>query len=187
MSLTPRDLVYIAGYSVVSGIIFALWSDVIAPIAFSLGGHVGIGAIYGMWFIGGTLVGYIVRRPAAAFLGETIGSIVELLLVSPYSILLYYYGPAQGIMSELAFALGKYSKWNYQVMALAGILPVVAAYPFDVFVSPFYPEARFYPIGLHITIVTAMVVSGALLAGVLVKLIVDFAVKAGAIKVGPSS
>ncbi|RLE47679.1 MAG: hypothetical protein DRJ31_08510 [Candidatus Methanomethylicota archaeon] len=187
MALTPKDLVRVAGFSVVSGVIFAVWSHVIAPIAFALGGHVGIGMVYGMWFIGGTLVGYIVRKPMAAFLGETIGSIVELLLISPYSILLYYYGPAQGIMSEIAFALGRYRRWDLPIMVLAGILPVIAAYPFDVFVSPFYPQARFYPFSLHVTIVTAYVVSGALLAGVLVKLIVDFAVKAGAIKVGEAS
>ncbi len=63
-----------------------------------------------MWFIGATLPAYVLRRRWAAFLGETIGATVELLLVSPYSVLLYYYGPAHGIMSEAAFALKRYRR-----------------------------------------------------------------------------
>jgi len=181
---TPRDIARIAGFSVVSGIIFAIWSHAAVDVVYAIGGHPGIGAIYGMWFIGGTLVGYIVRKPGAAFIGETIGSIIELLLISPYSVLLYYYGPAQGIMSELAFALRRYKKWDYPTMILAGVLPVIAAYPFDCLVSPFYPACRSpgYPLELHITIIASMAISGAIFAGILVKAAVDAAVKTGAIK-----
>jgi energy-coupling factor transport system substrate-specific component len=186
---TAIDIAGIAGFSVVAGIVFAILSHIIAPIAFGLGGHLGIGAIYGLWFIGGTMVGYIIRKPGAAFLGETIGSFVELLLVSPYAILLYYYGPAQGIMSELAFALNRYKRWGYRAMMLAGVLPVIAAYPFDIFVSPFYPAARYpgYPLELHVALIIAYSVSGALLGGVLVRMVVNAAVKAGALRRWPVS
>jgi energy-coupling factor transport system substrate-specific component len=147
-----------------------------------IGGHYGIAVIYGLWFIGGTLTGYVVRKPWAAFLGETIGAIIELLALSPYSILLYYYGPAQGIMSELAFAIFRYKKWDYTSMFLAGALPAIAAYPFDVLVSPFYPEAIHYTLVTHVTLFMGYLLSGAILGGFLVKFIVDAAVKAGAIK-----
>ncbi len=179
---TPRDIARIAGFSVISGVVFAVWSHVVANIVYAVGGHIGIGAIYGMWFIGGTMVGYVVRKPGAAFLGETIGAIIELLSLSQYNVMLLYYGPAQGIMSELAFALTRYRRWGYPVMILAGVLPVLAAYPYDCLVSPFYPGCRLYPPELHLTIIGLMALSGALFAGVLVKATVDSAVKAGAIR-----
>jgi energy-coupling factor transport system substrate-specific component len=182
LAYSTKDIVLIAGLSVISGIIFAITSDVLATPVEVIGGHYGIAVIYGLWFIGGTLTGYVVRKPWAAFLGETIGAIIELLALSPYSILLYYYGPAQGIMSELAFAIFRYKKWDYTSMFLAGALPAIAAYPFDVLVSPFYPEAVHYTLVTHVTLFMGYLLSGAILGGFLVKFIVDAAVKAGAIK-----
>jgi len=177
----------LAGFSVVAGVVFAVTSHWVAPLAFALGGHLGIAAIYGLWFMGGTLTAYVIRRPWSAFVGETIGSIVELLLVSPYSIMLYYYGPAQGIVSELVFRAFRYRKIGYKAMVLAGGLPALAAYPFDCLVSPFYPACRSpgYPAELHGILIITMMVSGALFAGVLVKLVVDSAVSAGALKKWP--
>uniref|UniRef100_A0A7J3ZIV9 Uncharacterized protein n=1 Tax=Fervidicoccus fontis TaxID=683846 RepID=A0A7J3ZIV9_9CREN len=182
---TPRDLALIAGFSVVSGIVFAITSLVLAPLV-GVAGHIGIAAIYGLWFIGGTLVGYVVRRPWSAFLGETLGAIVELLMLSPYSWMLYYYGPAQGIMTELVFRLGGYKRWDYKTMMLAGAAPVVAAYPWDCLVSPFYPACRDpgYPPELHLALIGLYIVSGAILGGVLVKAVADAAVKAGVIPRG---
>ncbi len=182
-----RIITGLAAFSVVSGVIFAAWSHVVAPLAFLAGGHVGVGLIYGMWYIGGTLPAYVLRRRGAAFIGETVAAIVELLLVSPYSILLYYYGPAQGIMSELAFALGRYRRWGWGTMALAGALPVIASYPFDCLVSPFYPACRDpgYPPELHLAIVASMLISGILLGGLLVKAVVDRVVEAGGLRGWP--
>lgn len=180
--MSPRDIAYIAGFSVISGVVFIVISDVVAPIATALGGHLGVAAIYGVWFIGGPLVGYVVRKPGAALLGETIGALIELFLFSPYSIMLYYYGPAQGAMSELVFFLTRYRRWDYKTMAVAGALPAIAAYPFDCLVSPFYPECRVYPLSLHATIFGLMLVSGAFFAGILMKLLVDMVVEAGALK-----
>ncbi len=182
MKYSARDIVLVAGLSVVSGIIFAITSDVLATPVYVIGGHYGIAIIYGLWFIGGTLTGYVVRKPWAAFLGESIGAVIELLALSPYSVLLYYYGPAQGIMSELAFRIFRYKRWDYAAMFLAGALPAIAAYPFDVIVSPFYPEAVHYNLVTHATLFAGYLLSGGILGGVLVKFIVDTAVKAGAIK-----
>jgi energy-coupling factor transport system substrate-specific component len=177
----------VAGFSVVAGIVFAVTSHWVAPLAFASGGHLGIALIYGLWFMGGPLTAYIVRRPWSAFLGETIGSIVELLMVSPYSIMLYYYGPAQGIVSEAVFRAFRYRNFSYKAMMLAGGLPALAAYPFDCLVSPFYPACRSpgYPPELHAGLVSGMLVSGAILAGVLVKAIVDAAVSSGALRRWP--
>jgi len=185
--LTIKEMVGLASLSVVSGVIFAILSHLVAPVVTLIAGHIGIGMIYGVWFIGGTLPAYVIRKKGIAFLGETIGSIVELLLVSPYSILLYYYGPAQGLMSELAFWIGRYKSWGWRTVMLAGMLPVIAAYPFDCLVSPFYPACRDpgYPLHIHLTIILTMLVSGAVFAGIVVKLIVDRLVAAGAFRGWP--
>lgn len=187
MILTIKEMAGLASFSVISGVIFAVLSHLLAPAATLIAGHIGVGMIYGIWFIGGTLPAYIIRKKGTAFLGETIASIVELLLVSPYSILLYYYGPAQGIMSELAFWAGRYKTWGYRTMILAGALPVMAAYPFDCLISPFYPACRDpgYPLFLHLAIILSMLASGAIFSGILVKAVVDKLVKAGALRGWP--
>ncbi len=182
---TGRDIAMVAAMSVVAGAIFAFVSDVIAMPIQAVGGHFGIAAIYGLWFIGATLAGYVVRKPGAAFLGETIGSIIELLALSPYSVLLYYYGPAQGIMSELGFRLFRYKRWDYASMAVAGALPAIAAYPFDILISPFYPEARFYPLWMHLSLFILYAISGVILGGLLIKAFVDAARRAGALGRSP--
>lgn len=185
--LTVKDMVGLASFSVVSGVIFAALSHLVAPAITLIAGHLGVAMIYGIWFIGGTLPAYIIRKKGAAFLGETIASVIELLLLSPYSILLYYYGPAQGLMSEIAFWINRYKSWDWKTMILAGILPVVAAYPFDCMVSPFYPACRNpgYPLHLHLAIVSTMLVSGAFFAGIVVKMVVDKLVSAGALRGWP--
>jgi energy-coupling factor transport system substrate-specific component len=134
------EVVGLAALSVVSGSVFAVWSHFVAPVAFGVAGHLGVGAIYGMWFIGATLPAYVLRRC---------------------------------------------SRWGYGTMALAGALPVIAAYPFDCLVSPFYPTCRFYPPELHLAIVAAMLLSGAILGGVLVKAVVDALVSAGRLRGWP--
>lgn len=182
---TTRDVVGLAAFSALAGVVFAAWSQLAVLVVYPLLGHLGIAAIYGLWFVGGTLPAYVIRKRGAAFAGETIAAVVELLLISPYSVLLYYYGPAQGVMSELAFALGRYKRWGWGTMALAGALPVVAAYPFDCLVSPFYPACRTYPVWLHASIVGAMLVSGVLLGGLLVKAVVDRLVEAGSLRGWP--
>lgn len=185
--LTVKEMVGLASFSVISGVIFAALSHLVAPVVTLTAGHIGVGMIYGIWFIGGTLPAYVIRKKGIAFLGETISSIVELLLISPYSILLYYYGPAQGLMSEIAFWIGRYRSWGWRTMILAGTLPVIAAYPFDCLVSPFYPACRDpgYPLHLHFIIIVAMLVSGAVFAGMIVKLVVDRLVSAGALRGWP--
>lgn len=180
---TLGDWIAVGVFSGVSGVVFAVVSDIMAMPVYALFGHPGIAAIYGFWFIGGTLVGYVVRKPWSAFLGETIGATIELLMLSPYSIMLFYYGPAQGIMSELAFRLRGYKDIGKGTMMLAGALPVITAYPFDCLVSPYYPTCRFYPLELHVLIVGLMLFSGALFGGLLVKLVVDAARKAGALRI----
>ncbi|MCS7117472.1 MAG: ECF transporter S component [Thaumarchaeota archaeon] len=179
---TTRDVVGLASFSALAGVVFAAWSQLAVLIVYPLLGHLGTASIYGLWFMGGTLPAYVIRKRWVAFAGETVASVVELLLVSPYSVLLYYYGPAQGIMSELAFALGRYKRWGWGTMALAGALPVIAAYPFDCLVSPFYPACRTYPLWLHLSIVSAMIISGVLLSGLLVKSVVDRLVEAGSMR-----
>ena len=172
-------------FSVISGLIFMVWSHIVFPILVTTTGYLGVAAVYGMWFVGGTLTGYIIRKPGAAFLGELIRAHVELLSGSPFSIFLVYYGASQGIMSELRFAMFKYKKWDYKVMMIAGCLPALAAFPIDYYVTPEYQYYTLANPTFTITLLILYVVSGAILGGALVKWIVDRAVKAGALRGWP--
>ncbi|MEM3506414.1 MAG: ECF transporter S component [Candidatus Bathyarchaeia archaeon] len=184
MKYESRDIVGIAGFSIVSGLIFII-ASYSATFILAILGPIGIATIYGIWFIGATLTGYIIRKPGAALLGELIGSHVELLFGSPYSIFLTYYGFAQGIMSELVFAFRKYKKWDYFTMALAGAAPTLAAFPIDYYIVPQYQYIQIPSLEVQMILLLLYLASGAIIGGILVKWLVDRAVKAGALRGWP--
>jgi len=180
-----RDIVGIAGFSIASGLIFIVASYGATTFIIPILGPIGVATIYGIWFIGATLTAYIIRKPGAALLGELIGAHVELLLGSPYSIFLTYYGFAQGIMSEIVFALRKYKKWDYFTMALAGSAPALAAFPIDYYIVPQYQYVQIPSLEIQAILFSLYLISGALIAGILIKLLVDRAVEAGALRGWP--
>lgn len=182
MKFTSRDVVGIAGFSVVAGIIFMIGSHIGYPVLTAIFGPIGVATIYGVWFIGATLTGYIIRKPGAALLGEIIGAHLELLTGSPYSIFLIYYGLGQGIMSELVFAITKYKNWDYRIMALAGAAPALAAFPIDYYIVPQYEYVLIPSVEVQLLLFVTYLISGAVLGGILVKWMVDRAVNAGALR-----
>lgn len=185
MKYTARDVVGVAGFSVVAGIIFMIASHIGYPVLTAILGPIGVAAIYGIWFIGATLTGYIIRKPGAALLGELVGAHLELLSGSPYSIFLIYYGFGQGIMSELIFAITRYKKWDYGIMALAGAAPALAAFPIDYYIVPQYQYVLIPSLDVQAILFVTYLISGAVLGGILVKWLVDRAVKAGALRGWP--
>ncbi len=168
------DLVLTASLSAVIGAIFLVWSNIVWDSVKLLVGLLFVPIIYGMWFIGATVPAYIVRKPGIALLGEFLAAVLELAYGSQFASTVLLYGFMQGLLSELVFMATGYKKWGWLTMAIAGAAPALWAAPADTILygitNPLTPEQRVIFWSLYF-------VSGALIAGLFVKAIIDAVVK----------
>jgi len=115
--------------AVVTGVVFTLtWN--VYYIGKAIGGPVVARALsYGLWFIGAPLAASLIRKPASAFLGETLGALVETFLPNAGGFTNLIYGICQGIASEVAYAIFGYRRWGVLQGLLAGAFagPVAVA------------------------------------------------------------
>ena len=176
------DIVFTAALSVVIGGIFVFWSNVMWDLIKVTFGLMAEPLIYGMWFIGATIPAYILRKPGIALLGELLSGFAELIYGSQFfaTVMLYSFG--QGIMSEIVFLIAKYKRWGWGTMSLAGAAPALFAIPADFFL---------YGVGVVLNFTQRLIfwsfyfISGALLAGVLIKAIIDEVAKTGVLDAFP--
>jgi len=123
---------------------------------------------YGFWFLAAILIPYIVRRPGAAVAAEVVAAIVSALLGSEWGLTVLISGLVQGGLAELVFALRGYKDYSLITLILAGAAAAVGSWVVD--------YAFWYStLEVHILILMliARVISGAVLAGWLGKLIGD--------------
>jgi len=115
--------------AVVTGVVFTLtWN--VYYVGKAIGGPVVARALsYGLWFIGAPLAASLIRKPASAFLGETLGALVETFLPNAGGFTNLIYGICQGIASEAAYAIFRYRRWGVLQGLLAGAFagPVAVA------------------------------------------------------------
>ena len=82
------DIVVAAIVAVASGVIFWAWDFIYAvPTALFDSLTPGLGGLFHfMWLFAGPLVAIIIRKPGAAFFGETIAAVIETLLGNPFGV-----------------------------------------------------------------------------------------------------
>ena len=100
------DIVVAAIVAVASGVIFWAWDFIYAvPTALFDSLTPGLGGLFHfMWLFAGPLVAIIIRKPGAAFFGETIAAVIETLLGNPFGVAhALLIGMAQGLGAEIGF------------------------------------------------------------------------------------
>jgi energy-coupling factor transport system permease protein len=155
------DIVVAAVVSVAFGAAFQAWNALAVattPIFAFLPPAQAI--LNGLWLLPAVLVGLIVRRPGAAFVGGFVSAAISVVLGSPYGADALVSGAIQGAGAELGFLIGLYRGWTLPFAMLAGALAGLFATPHDVIV--YYPDAD--PT-VWMVYGAASVLSGALLAG----------------------
>jgi energy-coupling factor transport system substrate-specific component len=170
-----QDYVLLAVLAVVFGAIYWWWLQPylwIAPLAAQAGQEF----VFGMWFVGGLLGGYVIRRPGAAFLAETLAALAEVLLGAPAGPILVVTGLMQAVGPELAFAATRYQRWDWRVMLLAGAAAALVALPWNWFRLGYFALAP----GLLLLLLLVRLASGAL-SGALAKLLGDWLAATGAL------
>lgn len=171
--ITFREIVLLAAISVACGALYIGW----APVYFAAGAiHPALGQlVYGMWFVASIIAAYIIQKPGVAFAAEVAAAAAELLFGSPWGIaVLVFYGTIQGLGAELVLAAFRYRRFDLPVLLLAGVGAAIGSLPVDYALGYLDLER----LSLAATVATRLL-SGALLAGVLGKVLVDALARTG--------
>ena len=125
-----QDFVLLAILAVVFGTIYWAW---LSPYLWVEGvaAQAGSELFFAVWFVSGLLGGYIIRRPGAAFLAETLAAFCEILLGAPAGPILIVTGFMQALGPEIVFAATGYKKWGWRTMIVAGVAAAVVALPWN--------------------------------------------------------
>ncbi|WP_295014450.1 ECF transporter S component [uncultured Microbacterium sp.] len=175
------DIVVAAVLGVAIGLVFWIWNtigfawftaaDALTP---------GFGGIaVGIWLLGGVVGGLVIRKPGAAIVVEVVAAIVSMLIGNMWGVSTVLEGLAQGLGAEIVFALFLYRRFSLPVAMLAGVVASCGSWLFEMFwgSSPnILKSVEFNAIYLG-----ALVISGALLAGLLGWLLVRALAATGAL------
>ena len=173
------DIVTAAVLGVACGLIFAVWNQVGSA---ALEGLKAItpgldGLATGIWLLGGTLGGYVIRKPGAALFVELVAATVSMGLGSQWAVETLYSGLAQGIGAEIVFALVAYRRFNVWVAAAAGALSFACEWALELFLSGHLEEGVLY----NAIYLVCGALSGIVLAGVLAWALTNALAKTGAL------
>ena len=154
-----NEIVVLVVLSVAIGVLFWGWTFVSA-LATPLS-SIGLNYLLaGMWFTGGTLVPFLIRKPGAALFGELIAAILE-GFITQWGLTAAIWGLAQGIGCELVFKATGYKRWDLKVMVAAGMAAGVLSYGLDFFYSQYWTlQPWIWPIQI-----VSILIGGAFWAG----------------------
>ena len=173
------DIVTAAVLGVACGLIFAAWNSVGNA---ALEGLKAItpgldGLATGVWLLGGTLGGYVIRKPGAALFVELMAATVSMALGSQWAVETIYSGLAQGLGAEVVFALVAYRRFNAAIVGLAGAVSFAFEWVLELFLYAHIEKGLLYNV---IYLVCGMA-SGIVLAGLLAWALTNALAKTGAL------
>ena len=169
-----KEIIVLMMLSVACGVLYLGWSTLWLPMS-AIFGPVGSNWMFGIWVIARPLVAYIIQKPGAALIAEVVAAAVELFTGSHFGLSALLIGFAQGIGAEIAFALFGYRKFNTMTLVLSGMFAAIGSMVYSLVVNGF----AYYTTTTLLLTFSLQLVSGALLGGLLAKIIVDALVKTG--------
>ncbi|MGD8214789.1 ECF transporter S component [Aestuariimicrobium sp. Y1814] len=172
------DIVVAAVLGVALGLVFWVWNgiggvwfgamDALTP---------GLGGLaVGIWLLGGVVGGLIIRKPGAALLVELIAAAVSAAIGNQWGITTLYSGLAQGLGAELVLLFFLYRRFSLGVAMLAGAGAGVGAWVLEWVLGNRAKSFEFNSIYL-----VCLMISGAVLAGVLGWLLTKALARTGAL------
>lgn len=175
------DIVVASVLGVAIGLIFWAWNTVGYAWFTAMDGLTpGLGGIaVGIWLLGGVVGGLVIRKPGAALLVEVVAAIVSMLIGNVWGVSTLLSGIVQGLGAELIFLLFFYRRFSLLVAVLAGIGAAAGAWIFELFYgsSPNILKT----IEFNLLYLGSLIVSGAILAGVVGWLLVRALAATGAL------
>lgn len=123
------------------------------------------GLFNGLWLFAAPLAAAIVRKPGAAIYAEVVAGVLEALLGNQWGGLdTFSIALVQGVTAEIAFLIFAYRKWNIGTMLLSGALSGVGCWAYSFFT---HLQAIDIAGSYGVVYLITTVVSGALVAGLL--------------------
>ncbi|HEX5564536.1 MAG TPA: ECF transporter S component [Sporosarcina sp.] len=169
-----KEIVVLSALSVVFAIVYLAFLP-LGKLLFGFFGPIGYDLIFGIWFIVSIIAAYIIRKPGAAFLSETIAAMVEVLIGNAVGPMLIVVGMVQGIGAEAVFAATRWRLYSTWVLMLAGVGSAVTSFIYGYFMSGYAALGAGYVTAMFVT----RMISSALIAGLLGKAISDGLAKTG--------
>ncbi|MBX0358383.1 ECF transporter S component [Halobacillus faecis] len=169
-----KEIVVMSVLSVVFAVVYLAFLPV-GKILVGFFGPIGYDLIFGIWFIVSIIAAYIIRKPGAAFLSETIAAAVEVLLGNAVGPMLLVSGMIQGLGAESAFAMTRYKRYDLFTLMLAGVMAAVFSFVWGYFLSGYAALSTGYVAAMFI----ARIISGAIISGVAGKALSDALAKTG--------
>ena len=173
------DIVTAAILGVACGLIFVAWNQVgyagyeaLKAILPGLGG-----LVTGIWLLGGTLGGYVIRKPGAALFVELLAATVSMGLGSQWAIGALYSGIAQGLGAEIVFAAFVYRRFNVWVVSAAGAMAFAAEWFLELFTEGNLAKE----VSFNVVYLVSGALSGIVLTGVLAWALTNALAKTGAL------
>lgn len=163
-----KEIVVMAALSVVFGVVYLAFLP-LGKLLVGFFGPIGYDLIFGIWFIVSILAAYIIRKPGAAFLSETIAALVEVMIGSAAGPMLLIAGMVQGIGAEAAFAATRWKNYSTWVLMAAGAGSAITSFTYGYFMSGYAALSTTYVVAMFLT----RIISGALIAGLLGKALSD--------------
>ena len=167
---TVRDVLALFITIIVLGLVFSFWGWAMQVLSRVLG-EVAAGLFYGVWFWAGLLLAYAIRKPGAALLAEFCAAIVAYILGSPFGLLILVLGWVQGLALELVFAWVHFRHWGLVTMLVAGALAGTVSFAVNLVALP--AQTTGYSSGVIIAMLWIAIISGAVLGGLVCKILVD--------------
>jgi len=171
-----KEIVVMAALAVVFGVVYLAFLP-LGSLLVGFMGPIGYDFIFGIWFIVSIIAAYILQKPGAAFLSETIAAMIEVLLGNAVGPMLIVTGMVQGIGAEAVFAATRWKNYSTWVLMAAGMGSSVTSFIYGYFMSGYAALATEYVIAMFVV----RLISGALIAGLLGKALSEGLARPGAL------
>lgn len=173
-----KDLMLMVVLGVVFGFVYWVLVQAWNGLAVLMGpaGDLAQHVLLGGWLIVAPIVIAVVRRPFAGVVAEVIASVVEVIFLgSPVGPTLMIAAAIQGLGSELPFMVTRYRRFGWTVFALSGLLGAGLVFFYSAF------RAGWYGQDIVLLRLGMQLVSGAVLGGLLAKVVVDGLARTGVV------
>lgn len=169
-----RDIIVAAALAVPLGLIWSYVWGIVWLAGRGILPEIGL-LLDGFYVVGGVLVGYIIRRPGAALLGEMLAATIEIPFTS-FGAIVIWLGVLQGIGVEAVFLATGYRRFSLPVLLLAG-----AAGAAVMLVGYEYATYGYAQLAVEVQAIRFVVklIGGAVFAGLAGKLIGDALAQTG--------
>ncbi|MBL0386770.1 ECF transporter S component [Tumebacillus sp. ITR2] len=168
-----REVMITVILSMICGVAYFGWGFLYNVMEAGLPGSSEI--IYGLWFVASILTAYIVQKPGIAMLSEVAAAFVEMIFGGQWGLSTLVFGLIQGAAAELIFAGFRYRTFNMGTVILAGMASAAASVPIDYYQGYIGDLTT----GMLVLKIALRLLSGALFAGVLGKIVGDLLAKTG--------